>query len=42
MIDKNSIVKFILDINKWQNIQYDFSGQTNNSTLNVLFAHPVS
>ena len=29
------IGQFIMDINKWKNIQYDFSGHSNNCTWNV-------
>ena len=35
-MSENSIVKFIFSNNKWQNIEYDFSGKANNCTLNVF------
>ena len=40
-MSENSIVKFILSNNKWQNIEYDFSGKANNCTLNVFVQDAV-
>ena len=35
------IGEFILANNKWKNIVYDFSGQSNNCTLNVNAGHAM-
>ena len=35
LIMSESISQFIPDNNKWKNIEYDFSGHSNNCTLNV-------
>ena len=32
---KGKIIDELLTYNKWKNIEYDFSGHSNNSTLNV-------
>ena len=36
-----SIGQFIIDNNKWRNIQYDFNGNSSNCTLNVNIENPV-
>ena len=36
-----SIREFILANNKWKNIEYDFSGHSNNCTLDVKIGNPV-
>ena len=40
-MSENSIVKFIFSNNKWQNIEYDFSGKANNCTLDINAKNPV-
>ena len=37
-----SIGQLILANNKWKNIEYDFSGHSNNCTLNVQVGDPVN
>ena len=36
-----SIVQFILANSKWKNIECDFSGHSNNCSLNINIANPV-
>ena len=37
-----SIKEFIFSNNKWKNIEYDFSGHSNNCTLNIYIGYMVN
>ena len=41
IMSMESIGKFILNINKWKNIQYYFNNKSNNCTLNIDIGNPV-
>ena len=39
---KGKIIDEFLTYNKWKNIEYDFSGHSNNCTLNVRVSNVVN